>query len=73
MRNEGREVCSVLGVGRKVSGLYAITPDEADTDLLTAKVRDALAGGATVVQYRNKTADVKLAAQEFCDLFPQRS
>ncbi|MDD2913840.1 MAG: thiamine phosphate synthase [Gallionella sp.] len=39
-----------------VSGLYVITPDEADTAELLRKVRLALSGGARVVQYRNKTA-----------------
>jgi thiamine-phosphate pyrophosphorylase len=37
-------------------GLYAVTPDEADTPRLIAKVRLALAGGAAAVQYRNKPA-----------------
>ena len=37
-------------------GLYAVTPDEADTRRLIAKVRLALAGGAAAVQYRNKPA-----------------
>lgn len=39
-----------------VRGLYAITPDENDTDRLLARLGLALAGGARVVQYRNKTA-----------------
>ncbi|MCW5605210.1 MAG: thiamine phosphate synthase [Burkholderiales bacterium] len=39
-----------------MSGLYAVTPDEPDTAILTAKMREALAGGARAVQYRNKTA-----------------
>jgi thiamine-phosphate pyrophosphorylase len=39
-----------------LSGLYALTPDCADTDLLVDRVRAALAGGATAIQYRNKTA-----------------
>lgn len=38
-------------------GLYALTPDEADTEALVAKVRAAITGGATAVQYRNKPAD----------------
>jgi thiamine-phosphate pyrophosphorylase len=41
---------------RPLAGLYALTPDCADTDLLLAQVRAALAGGASAVQYRNKTA-----------------
>ena len=41
---------------KSVSGLYAITPDCADTAVLCAMVSSALAGGVRVVQYRNKTA-----------------
>ena len=44
----------------KIAGLYAITPDLADTDELLYRVRAALAGGARVVQYRNKTATLEL-------------
>lgn len=44
----------------RIAGLYAITPDLADTDDLLYRVRAALAGGARVVQYRNKTADPQL-------------
>lgn len=35
-------------------GLYAITPDLADTALLTAKVEIALKAGVAMLQYRNK-------------------
>jgi thiamine-phosphate pyrophosphorylase len=38
-------------------GLYALTPDAADTPWLVAAVRSAVAGGAAAVQYRNKEAD----------------
>ena len=41
----------------RISGLYAITPDEQDTVELLRKVRLALLGGARVLQYRNKVAD----------------
>lgn len=37
-------------------GLYAITPEEPDTDRLLLRVRAALAGGATAIQYRAKDA-----------------
>jgi thiamine-phosphate pyrophosphorylase len=37
-------------------GLYAITPEEPDTDRLLMLVRAALAGGADAVQYRSKDA-----------------
>jgi thiamine-phosphate pyrophosphorylase len=41
----------------RISGLYAITPDELDTAELLHKVRLALLGGARVLQYRNKVAN----------------
>ena len=40
----------------KISGLYAVTPDELDTAALTANIHAALRGGAQMVQYRNKVA-----------------
>lgn len=40
----------------KISGLYAVTPDEPHTDVLLVKVRAAVKGGARIVQYRNKLA-----------------
>jgi thiamine-phosphate pyrophosphorylase len=43
-----------------IAGLYAVTPDIADTALLVRKVDAAIRGGATVVQYRNKRADAAL-------------
>lgn len=42
--------------GSAVSGLYLITPDEADTARLLARTAPLLAAGATWLQYRNKTA-----------------
>ena len=47
-----------------ICGLYAITPDEADTERLLAMVAAALEGGATMVQYRNKTASAGLRADQ---------
>lgn len=47
-----------------ISGLYAITPDKADTDELLRCVRLALHGGARVLQYRNKTADAALRLRQ---------
>lgn len=44
----------------RIAGLYAITPDLADTDALAARVGAALAGGASAIQYRNKTASAEL-------------
>lgn len=45
-------------------GLYAITPDEADTDRLSARVDAVLAAGAQWLQYRNKSADAALRRQQ---------
>ena len=47
-------------VSHRISGLYAITPDIADTSELLAKVEAALAGGAGLLQYRNKSASPAL-------------
>ena len=44
-----------------LAGLYAVTPDLADTAQLIASVEAALAGGAQAIQYRNKAADSVLA------------
>lgn len=48
----------------KIAGLYAITPDSVDTDLLCQMVEASILGGARVVQYRNKEADQKLRIQQ---------
>jgi thiamine-phosphate pyrophosphorylase len=45
---------------RRLAGLYAVTPDLADTADLVARVAAALTGGAAAIQYRNKTADAAL-------------
>lgn len=44
----------------RIAGLYAVTPDLEDTDALCRRVEAVLAGGARVVQYRNKTAPPEL-------------
>ena len=44
----------------RISGLYAVTPDERDTVLLCAKVGAALQGGISLLQYRNKAASADL-------------
>jgi thiamine-phosphate pyrophosphorylase len=44
----------------RISGLYAITPDGIDTKKLLVMTQKALAGGAKLIQYRNKTADAQL-------------
>lgn len=43
-----------------MAGLYAVTPDLADTDALVAKARAALRGGAAWLQYRSKIPDASL-------------
>jgi thiamine-phosphate pyrophosphorylase len=43
-------------MSHRVRGLYALTPDVPDDKTLEAKVCAALEGGASLVQYRNKTA-----------------
>ena len=48
----------------RIRGLYAVTPDEPDTDALCLKVEAVLAGGASVLQYRNKTAAAALRAEQ---------
>jgi thiamine-phosphate pyrophosphorylase len=39
----------------RVRRLYAVTPEEPDTEALVRKARDALLGGARMVQYRSKS------------------
>jgi thiamine-phosphate pyrophosphorylase len=41
-----------------IAGLYAVTPDELDDSKLIAQVHAALSGGAKLVQYRNKRAQL---------------
>jgi len=48
----------------RLAGLYAITPDESRTDILIEKVSQALRGGASMVQYRNKTASAELRREQ---------
>ncbi|MBI3903874.1 MAG: thiamine phosphate synthase [Nitrosomonadales bacterium] len=47
-----------------IHGLYAITPDCADTVELLGRARLALAGGTGVLQYRNKSADAVLRLEQ---------
>lgn len=48
----------------RIAGLYAITPDIADTTDLLRRARAALGGGARVLQYRNKTAPPALRREQ---------
>jgi thiamine-phosphate pyrophosphorylase len=52
-------------------GLYALTPDLADTRLLSAQVGEALRGGAAAVQYRNKAATADLRRDQAAALAAQ--
>lgn len=47
-----------------IKGLYAVTPDNPDTPQLLEQARMALAGGARVLQYRNKSASDALRLQQ---------
>lgn len=51
-----------------IHGLYAITPECADTGRLLDRVRAALQGGARLVQYRNKGGDVALQHEQASEL-----
>jgi thiamine-phosphate pyrophosphorylase len=51
-----------------VNGLYAVTPDVADSAWLRARVAQALAGGARILQYRSKSPDRALMARQACEL-----
>lgn len=56
-------------------GLYAITPDEPDTNRLLARVETVVRAGASWLQYRNKAAsddlrvEQALALQSLCSRF----
>lgn len=47
-------------MSKRVNGLYAVTPESADSIALIGKVDAALRGGAHVVQYRSKSAEGSL-------------
>lgn len=51
-----------------ISGLYAISPQCADTAVLLDQVRLALEGGAQLVQYRDKSNDVALRFEQASEL-----
>jgi thiamine-phosphate pyrophosphorylase len=51
-----------------ISGLYAITPECADTESLVQQVRQALSGGVHLVQYRSKEGDVALRHEQANEL-----
>lgn len=50
------------------AGLYALTPETADTAQLLTQVEAALAGGAAAVQYRDKSDDVACRHEQASEL-----
>ena len=65
MRPTARSESPLLAPMRaRLRGLFAITPDTADTTQLVAQVEAALQGGAALVQYRNKTAAATLKREQ---------
>lgn len=52
----------------KIKGLYAVTPDLADTALLLEQTRAALQGGVAMLQYRNKDASYALKREQASEL-----
>jgi len=54
-----------------ISGLYAVTPELADTAVLLAKTQAALAGGAhavAIISALFAVPDVEATARKFCQL-----
>ena len=51
-----------------IDGLYAITPECADTGRLLQLAERALSGGARLVQYRNKRGDTALRHEQASEL-----
>src|SRR6202049_3115729 len=52
------------GAARSIAGLYVLTPERSTIDAMTECVAAALRGGATTIQYRNKTAAPKVRLQQ---------
>lgn len=48
----------------EIDGLYAISPDRADSADLITMTQQVLAGGAQLFQYRNKTANIALRLEQ---------
>jgi len=47
-----------------ISGLYAVTPDCADTEVLLVQARAALMGGARIFQYRSALTNAQLRFEQ---------
>lgn len=54
----------MIGAQARIRGLYAVTPDVAETKSLLDMVTPALHGGARIVQYRNKQAGKDLSLEQ---------
>jgi len=54
---------------RQIERLYAVTPEASDSDWLCERARAVLAGGARVIQYRSKNADLRLRRTQVARLF----
>ena len=61
---EGRTETPRRARAARLAGLYALTPELDDTAALVAKVAAALAGGASAIQYRNKSASNALRREQ---------
>ena len=61
-----------------IKGLYAITPDQKDNDLLTYQVEQAIKGGVKLIQYRAKSIAIEqkklqaIAIKDLCDKYSVR-
>ena len=59
-----------MTVPRPLRGLYLLTPDDADTGRLCARVDAALLPGVALLQYRNKSAEPGLRRAQVRALLP---
>jgi thiamine-phosphate pyrophosphorylase len=57
-----------LMTARRISGIYAVTPETEDTTELLAKVTAVLNGGVKFVQYRNKSGTRALQREQSTEL-----
>ncbi len=64
MSGQGIATDAHANAGAAIHGLYAITPELADTAELVRLVAAALRGGASVVQYRAKQAGAELRREQ---------
>ncbi|MHB1214407.1 MAG: thiamine phosphate synthase [Thiobacillus sp.] len=55
-------------LGRFPGGIYALTPETADTGRLLMQVEAALTGGVAAVQYRDKSGDVARRHEQASEL-----